>query len=92
VTQNVWTNFRNKAIAWLELTKERKNPIAVYNPARGGKILPMHNVEIRYQRTAGDYKTEWFRHPFKSSVSIIGLPDGSIQIKSKSGKKLWGTA
>lgn len=60
-------------------------------PPGKAKPLPMKNVEIRYQRAYGEYTGEWFRHTFKDSVEIIGLPDGSILIRSKSGKKLWGT-
>jgi Arc/MetJ-type ribon-helix-helix transcriptional regulator len=68
---------------------ERKNPIAVYNPRHGVK-LPATDVELRYIRTAGEWKGEPFKHPFKSSVSLIGLPDGNVLIKSNSGKRLWG--
>lgn len=56
-----------------------------------GKILPMKNVEIRYQRADGQYVRQWFKHFFESSVTVYGLEDGSVLIKSKSGKKLWGT-
>jgi len=68
---------------------KRKNPIAVYNPRHGVK-LPATDIELRYIRTAGEWKGEPFKHPFKSSVSLIGLPDGNVLIKSNSGKRLWG--
>jgi len=75
--------------------RRRKNPIVIYNPPRfivtGATPLPIKNVEVRYQRSAGEYHGEWFRHPFKSSVEVLGLTDGSILIRSKSGTKLWGT-
>lgn len=67
----------------------RKNPIAVYNPSR--TPLPLKNVTISYQRANGEYRNQWFKHAFKSSVFVFGLSDGSILIKSKGGKKLWGT-
>lgn len=72
-----------------EKTGVKKNPIAVYNPPR--KKLPIANVEIRYQRAGGQYRGEWFKHPFRNSVDVFGLGDGSILIKSKNGVKLWGT-
>lgn len=73
-----------------------KSPLKGYriNPrsiVAGAATLPMHNVEIRYQRSTGEYRSEWFKHPFHSTVEILGLQDGSILIRSKSGKKLWGT-
>lgn len=67
---------------------KRKNPIAVFNPK--GTILPASDIEIRYKRTSGAYAGEWFKHPFKSPVKMIGLSDGSVLIKSESGEKLWG--
>jgi hypothetical protein len=70
--------------------KRKRNPVAVYNP-KSGKKLPVSQVEIRYKRTDGRYNGKYFRHPFASSVSLYGLSDGSIKIKSNSGKKLWGT-
>jgi hypothetical protein len=70
--------------------RRKRNPVAVYNP-KAGKKLPVSQVEIRYKRTDGRYNGKYFRHPFASSVSLYGLSDGSIKIKSNSGKKLWGT-
>jgi hypothetical protein len=65
----------------------RINPRSIVT---GASVLPLKNVEIRYQRANGEYRGEWFRHPFKSSVEVLGLVDGSILIRSISGKKLWG--
>lgn len=52
--------------------------------------LPATNIEIRYQRTGGEYRGKWFKHTFKSTASLFGMPDGSLLLKS-SGRKLWGT-
>ncbi len=71
--------------------KQRKNPIAVYNPRVRLIKLPTSQVEIRYKRTGGEYAGKWFKHEFKSSIGIYGMSDGSVLLKSLSGKKLWGT-
>jgi len=72
---------------WNDSTKN--NPIAVYNPP-SGKPLPMSIIEIRYQRTGGEYKRDLFKHTFKHRPKVYGLPDGSILIKGSA--RLWGTA
>jgi len=70
----------------------KKNPIAIYNPQKHeATILPMTKVELSYRRSTGEFRGKWFKHDFKSSVVVLGLPDGSIQIKSMNGKRLWGT-
>jgi len=55
-----------------------------------GKPLPMSIIEIRYQRTGGEYKRDLFKHTFKHRPKVYGLPDGSILIKGSA--RLWGTA
>lgn len=83
-------------------SKINGNPIAIYNRPRRrslfggsspgkGVSLPAKNIEIRYQRNGGKYNGQWFKHPFKGSVSMIGLSNGSILIKSNSAKRLWGS-
>jgi len=85
---------KNPIVVYNPALSSRERKVSA-NPSRsivtGATPLPIKNVEVRYQRSAGEYHGEWFRHPFKSSVEVIGLPDGSILIRSKSGKKLWGT-
>jgi hypothetical protein len=86
---------------WTKQRKQRKNPIAIYNhpsprlratnPKKDVK-LPASNIEIRYRRTSGSYSGKMFSHKFKSGASLFGMSDGSILLKSTSGKKLWGTA
>jgi len=70
--------------------KKRKNPIAIYNP-KVVKRFPAMHVEIKYKRTNGLYRGENFRHSFKADVAIEALSDGSLRLKSTSGKRLWGT-
>lgn len=82
---------------WLASQKRRGwpteiNPIAVYNPKARLTKLPASQIEIRYKRTGGKYAGKWFKHEFKSSIGIYGMSDGSVLLKSLSGKKLWGTA
>jgi hypothetical protein len=85
--------------------KPRKlNPIAIYNPKLHGGAnfkdighgltvvqLPATQIDIRYRRTTGSHRGKSFRHIFKSSVSMFGLSNGWVILKSNSGKKLWGT-
>ena len=49
-------------------------------------------IEIRAQKGKNsNYPGENFKHDFrkKSQVQVIGNPDGSVTLKSKSGKRLW---
>ncbi len=54
-----------------------------------GQLLPMSIIEIRYQRTGGEYHRELFKHDFNARPKVYGLPDGSLLLKSN--KRLWGT-
>ena len=71
--------------------RRRKNPIAVYNPKRRLTKLPATQIEMRYKRTNGKYAGKFFKHSFKGGASLFGMPDGSLLLKSSSGRKLWGT-
>jgi hypothetical protein len=51
----------------------------------------MRDVTILYTRTAGKYAGQGFRHDYHD-VRIYGSRDGSIILKHRNGKKLWGTA
>lgn len=62
--------------------KTRKNPPS--------KLLPMALLEMRYQRTGGEYRKELFKHEFKSPrPKVYGLADGSLWIVGHN--RLWGT-
>ena len=67
------------------LTTRKKNP-----RIRSGQQFPATDIELRYRRTSGQYAGELFKHKFGSKVELIGLPDGSIQIRSFKGKRLYG--
>lgn len=58
------------------------------NPRRGGRpILQSSRVyEIAYKHVK-DGKA--YKHPFKTGVCMELLPDGSIRIYSRTGKRLW---
>lgn len=75
--------------------RKKRGKIGERSPLKGfkinapGKLLPMSILEIRYQRTGGEYRRELFKHEFKSRPKVYGLPDGSLRIVSS--QKLWGT-
>lgn len=56
-----------------------------------GVSLPMRSVEIRYLRSNGSHRGKWFSHKYGNTVTLIGLPNGNVLIKSNTGKKLWGS-
>lgn len=53
------------------------------------KAIEYYDVsKARAEKVENPYR--YWRHDFKSNdVKIYGLPDGSLLIKSSSGKKLW---
>lgn len=48
-------------------------------------------ISIRAQKGArSGYPGEFFEHKFGHGAEIIGNPDGTVTIRSKKGKRLWG--
>jgi len=64
----------------------RKNPVA-----GNGVVIYDRILGIDAQKgPQSQFKNEKFHHPFKAKdARILGLPDGSLLVKSKSGKRLW---
>jgi len=62
------------------IPRNRKNPVTIYPQI--DSISAMKNRGA----FAGRY-----RHKFNSPASVIGMPDGSLKIKSSAGNRLWGT-
>jgi hypothetical protein len=46
--------------------------------------------EIRAEKTV--FRKGLYKHPFKGGVKLFALEDGSLLVKSTTGKKLWGRA
>lgn len=66
-----------------------------HNPPPGAVEIYDKVIAIEAQKNGRGkslFPKEFFRHDFKknkTSASIYGLPDGSLLIKSKRGKRLW---
>lgn len=64
------------------IEKYKKNPVKIYDQL----------IEIKAKKGKGSlWPGERFKHPFKSKskAAIYGNKDGSLTIKSKTGKRLW---
>lgn len=69
----------------------RKNPIAIYNPNPGLRLLYGRAFipKIYGKKTSGPNKGKEFVHDFKSDVKVYGLPQGGLMIQSLDGSRLW---
>lgn len=70
--------------------KMRKNPIAIYNPAKVAGTIYNNAIEIRAQKTGGPLRGH-YKHIFGKNVRILGLTDGTVLLQHKDGKPLWIT-
>lgn len=61
------------------------------NPSAGAEKIYDHILAIEAKKGKKSlWPKEKFRHDFSSKdAEILGLSDGSILVKSKSGKRLW---
>lgn len=48
----------------------------------------IHAIEAQKGKDS-NFPGEDFRHDFKGGATIEGMPDGSLRVKSKTGKRLW---
>ena len=72
--------------------RSRKRTRVNCNPRKGVIEIYGNILAIEARKGKGSlWPNERFRHGFKSKseAAIFGLPDGSILIKSKKGKRLW---
>lgn len=68
----------------------KKNPIAIYNPAKVAGTIYNNAIEIKAQKTGGPLKGH-YKHVFGKNVRILGLEDGTVLLKHTDGKPLWIT-
>lgn len=68
-----------------------KNPCKRRRNPRRAVVIGEFAESITYQGGLGKGKRSRWRHPFQrdSHAQVLGLPDGSIKIVSKAGKRLW---
>jgi hypothetical protein len=62
------------------------------NPGRSRQLIYGRVLEVRAQKTSHPhYKGQFFKHAFskKSGVIMEGNPDGTITMRSRTGKRLW---
>lgn len=72
--------------------RKRKRTRRNCNPRKGGVEIYSNILAIEARKGKGSlWPNEKFRHGFKSKseATVYGLPDGSLHIKSKAGKRLW---
>jgi hypothetical protein len=79
--------------AWKLFAPKEKQVRIRKNPPSGAVPIYDKIISIRAQKGKRSlWPRENFEHNFqkdKTSASIYGLPDGSLLIKSKKGKRLW---
>jgi hypothetical protein len=66
----------------------RNPPLVTFgNPPRKGQVMSKRVYELAYKHV-DDSKA--YKHKFAAGVCLEALPDGSIRVYSKHGKRLWG--
>lgn len=72
--------------------RSRRNPLAIYNPHKATLLYGKAFVPKIYGvKTEGLHSGKKFVHTFSRSTNmrVQGLPDGSIRISARNGKRLW---
>jgi predicted nuclease with RNAse H fold len=72
----------------------KKNPRGKFKRNLPDETIEVYDKVLAIEAKKGsksNYPNEYFRHDFKGATEarILGLPDGSLLIKSKKGKRLW---
>lgn len=68
-----------------------KNPPAARLTNPIGQKLPATDIQVLYKRTSGEYAGELFKHSFGKTVEMLAMPNGTVVLRSRNGKKLFTT-
>jgi hypothetical protein len=71
---------------------EQKNSVLAYKNNPAGQPVELYDRLLEIRAVKGDkslWPKERFKHEFSKGARVLGNPDGSLTIKSKTGKPLW---
>jgi hypothetical protein len=77
----------------IRYAKRRRNPSYIGKPVRiYGRVLRMEAQKIGQHRCDPGCKksNHSYYHNFSAGAIAWGMPDGSVVLKSATGKRLWG--